>query len=75
MNAASILCNARKPSAAQVAQIDLKTITPDVMLQSILEVTPLYDDLGANDQVAKGKELLQCLQELLAVKYPAESRQ
>lgn len=65
MNAAAMLSCSAKPSSAAIAKIDLAAITPAIIQSSISEVVPLYQDLGASDQVAKGKEMLLHLKEFL----------
>jgi AIPR protein len=71
MNAATILSGLAKPTSASIARIDPVTITSELMQSSINQVSPLYAALGANDQVAKGKDMLRDLKKFLAKKYDA----
>lgn len=53
-----------RPSVTQVSQIDISLIN-DQLLRDCLEIVfPIYEELGASDQVAKGNELEKRLLEL-----------
>lgn len=55
--------------AAQVAQLDVKSITDGEVEAAIDEVWKLYEKLGGTDQVAKGSELRILIAAALESKY------
>lgn len=54
-----------KPSALEIANLDLQAITPEIMKESIEHVYLVYDLMGGNNSVAKGKEFVKEVQEQL----------
>jgi hypothetical protein len=61
MVVAAKLAKAAQPSIQQVAAIDDDKITVTAITQAIETVRPIYEELGANDKVAKGPELVKRL--------------
>ena len=58
MHAAACLAKRAEPSISNLAAIKIDSITDNLINSSVDEVRPLYDALGATDQVAKGRALL-----------------
>ena len=58
MHAAACLAKRAEPSISNLAAIKIDSITDNLINSSVDDVRPLYDALGATDQVAKGRALL-----------------
>jgi hypothetical protein len=71
MYASAVLAEVAQPSPAQLSKIKPEAITEELVQQSIKCVEPLYRELGANDQVAKGPNLLNALKNQLAQALPS----
>ncbi|MBR8535914.1 AIPR family protein [Carboxylicivirga sediminis] len=63
--ASSILTRKVSPSPADLTGISLNDLTDDIIKPAIDNVNILYDSLGGTNAVAKGKELVSELKELL----------
>jgi hypothetical protein len=61
------------PAVAQIALIRPDQITPAVFELSLNTVRPLYEHLGASDQIAKGTVLLADLKQLLVRQFTPET--
>jgi len=59
MFAAWLLLNRNPPKPTDIQKIDLSAFTGDHIQKSLTEVWKIYEALGADDQVAKGKEFLE----------------
>jgi hypothetical protein len=70
MHASAALVGSATPYPNQLAAIKPEVITDEVLQDSIAVVVPLYRDMGANDQVAKGPQLLTNLKAKLAEQFP-----
>lgn len=70
MHASATLVGVAQPYPEQLATIKPETITEKLMQASIDCVEQLYRDLGGNDQVAKGANMLIALKAQLAELYP-----
>lgn len=70
MHASATLVGVAQPYPEQLATIKPETITEELMQASIDCVEQLYRDLGGNDQVAKGANMLIALKAQLAKLYP-----
>ncbi|BBQ02434.1 hypothetical protein BSFA1_75620 (plasmid) [Burkholderia sp. SFA1] len=69
-HAAAVLCERARPSAKRLAEIKADKVTDAQINASIEIVNELYKRLGANDQVAKGHEMLTGLRQILETAYP-----
>ena len=58
MHVAACLVGSAKPSIEQLADVDIDTVTDEVIANSIEAVKPIYESLGGTDLVAKGTLLL-----------------
>ncbi|HXO39683.1 MAG TPA: hypothetical protein VN872_13665, partial [Candidatus Acidoferrum sp.] len=76
--AADVMCSALKKGHIQrgmLANLKLEKITDDLLNKSLERVKGIYDTLIANDdeepdQIAKGKDMVSMLRQLLEAKYP-----
>lgn len=50
-----------KPSASDIAAIDLSSVDNDAIRESLEAVKALYESMGGSDQVAKGSQLVEAL--------------
>jgi len=71
MHVSATLSGKAVPDANQLASINPDNVTVDALQHSLAIVEPLYSELGANDQVAKGTELLARLKAKLLEEFPA----
>ena len=74
MYASAVLVGASQPYPDQLAKINPQAINESLMQESIAFVEELYKAMGANDQVAKGTELLKALKERLGERFPLNSQ-
>lgn len=61
----SIITKSKKPSNTEISAIDVDAITQEQIRYAIDNVYVLYDSLGGTNAVAKGKELVNELKELI----------
>lgn len=54
----------------QVAKINPEDINEVLMKESIGFVEDFYKELGANDRVAKGPDMLKVMKEKLNIRFP-----
>ena len=54
-----------KPSPKQVAEIDIATISDEMLKSALSDVQEIYDSLGSTEKAAKGPEPLTKLKEKL----------
>lgn len=73
MHASAALVGSAIPYSKQLAAIKPEMITDQVLQDSFAITKSLYLKLGANDQVAKGPQLLTDLKAKLAEQYPIYS--
>jgi AIPR protein len=73
MHAGSCLSGKAEPSMVELGAIDSTAITDEVVNASFDAVTPLYQKLGASDQVAKGPSLLRAIKKELEERFAAAS--
>ncbi|WP_051711290.1 AIPR family protein [Andreprevotia chitinilytica] len=66
----SVLTKRARPYPGELARIKVEDIDELVVCQSVAVVEALYRALGANDQVAKGPQLLAALQQTIDMQYP-----
>lgn len=66
LHVAAVLAGKAAPTIRDIAGIRPEALTSTVLDTSLAVVKPLYDSLGANDQVAKGTQLLTDLKIVLA---------
>jgi hypothetical protein len=59
MVVACILTGAKKPTPAEVTAMDADNISESVVKRALNIVQPIYTQLGASDQVAKGSDLVK----------------
>lgn len=59
------ITNKQKPNPMQISEINLEDVTDEKIKSSIDNVYVLYDSLGGTNAVAKGKELVEELKELI----------
>jgi hypothetical protein len=71
MHASAALVGSAQPYQAQLAAVKPDAITGELIQGSIDCVEQLYRSLGANDQVAKGPNMLIALKAQLAEQYPS----
>ncbi|MBU2900748.1 AIPR family protein [Maribacter dokdonensis] len=64
----SLITNKEKPSPKEISEIDVSTISEEDCSMAIDEVNVLYESLGGTNAVAKGKELVDELKELIKEK-------
>ncbi|MCP3055085.1 AIPR family protein [Aurantimonas marianensis] len=75
-----VLTGKTNPNPADVAKIDVKTVSDTSVEEAADEIWKIYEQLGATDQIAKGTELrkiaLEALNEVLkpAHQLPAEEK-
>lgn len=65
MVAAAKVTKAPKPSIQQIADLNEHQITVNLLNSVVAEVKQIYEQLGANDKVAKGPELVKKVKALL----------
>lgn len=70
MHASAALAGVSAPTSEQLAAIAPESITDEVMNASISIVEPIYRQLGANDQTAKGTQFLVALKAKLSEPFP-----
>jgi len=70
MHASAALAGVSAPSSDQLATIAPGSITDVMMNASIATVEPIYRQLGANDQTAKGTQFLAALKAKLSEQFP-----
>ena len=70
MAASAGLTGRASPSIAELGEIDPSKITDHVIEEGLGIVKPLYDKLGASDQIAKGPSLLEQIMQELSALYP-----
>lgn len=70
MHAAASMVGKAVPSVNLLAAINLELVTDELFQESLAIVEPMYRDLGANDQVSKGTELLVRLKAKLLEQFP-----
>jgi hypothetical protein len=70
MYASATLTGSATPSVKQLAAVNPEAITYQVMSNAMGVVRVLYLELGGNDQVAKGPELLRHLKDVMFGDYP-----
>lgn len=70
MHTSAALVGKAIPYLDQLADIKPELVTDEVLQSSIEIVESLYQELGANDQVAKGPQLLTNLKAKLAEQFP-----
>lgn len=70
MHASAALTGVSAPTSEQLATIAPESITDVVMNASISVVEPIYRELGANDQTAKGTQFLAALKAKLSEQFP-----
>ena len=63
---ATVLTNKLRPQPGDVARMEVRRLEDVVIEEAIEEVESLYEDSGANDQVAKGSELREAVVRALA---------
>ncbi|WP_303925908.1 AIPR family protein [Draconibacterium sediminis] len=61
----SLITKSQTPSDSEIAELDLSLVTKDKIKLAIDNVYVLYDSLGGTNAVAKGKELVNELKELI----------
>lgn len=59
MYVAAISIGKRAPTASDIASLDPASIGDEAILKSLAAVRTLFDNLGGDDQVAKGSQLVQ----------------
>ncbi len=69
MHVAAILAGKANPTVSELANIKFGLLTDDILQASLDVVAPLYQELGANDQVAKGTKLLTDLKQKLGIQF------
>ncbi len=60
--------NKIKPNANVIAAVDIDSINPEIVEEAIENVNIVYDAMGGNDSVAKGKEFVSEVIEILSEK-------
>ena len=55
------LLNNMDPVPQQIADISIDTVDTEILKESFNQVNTIYRDMGADDQVAKGKEFVENL--------------
>jgi hypothetical protein len=70
MHVAACLAGKASPSLKELSSIKLELLTPQVMQASLGVAQELYEQLGANDQVAKGAQLKAELKKSLLTQFP-----
>ncbi len=65
MHLSAALAVAAKPTPKQIADIDSGQITDMSIATSLKVVRPLYENLGGNDKVSKGPELVEAVRNVL----------
>ena len=51
------------PKASELADLDLEAITESDIEACLVAVKAAYDELGADDRVAKGRDLVACVRD------------
>ena len=69
-----LVLNKKKPSAIDISKIDTLNISDEKCIEAIEEVNVLYDSLGGTNAIAKGKELVNELKELITEKIKAGNK-
>ena len=59
------LTNKIKPRAQEIANINLEDLTDEIITEAIENTFIIYDSMGGNDSIAKGKEFVKELVEQL----------
>lgn len=61
MFATWLLLNTTSPDPRDIANVDTGSIDDQFLTDGIEEVQKLYESLGADDQVAKGREFVEAV--------------
>lgn len=69
MHAAACLVEKAEPTVTELADIDQANITDELVSRSFDIVNPLYQALGATDQLAKGPALRQAVADALSSEF------
>ncbi|ALJ06438.1 hypothetical protein APS56_15425 [Pseudalgibacter alginicilyticus] len=67
----SLITIKEKPTAKEISEIEVENITDKKCNEAIEDVFVLYDSLGGTNAIAKGKELVNELKELIIEKITA----
>ena len=67
MHGALTLCGKQKPSAVELAKIDVSNLDTATIKKSVDVVKQMYINLGGNDEVAKGPKLLDAINNNLSM--------
>lgn len=74
MYAACVLTQKAIPKTSDLTRQLLSLATDDLLLDCLAQVRPVYESLGASDQVAKGTEFLERLKTDLSAKFDQAKR-